>query len=365
MYCFGFVGDRNVYYAISYLHVHRSYFFGTEYTQSAAFDHRGTAHSDIRSLGRDYHVAASEQCGVAGKASARVDSHERHQAAQFSPVVERHAVESRDAQAVGVAGASAAAFGEEDHRQARLLRDFEHPVFLAMVLLALRAGEHGVVVRHQDALRLGFLEQIAVDASDPRDHSVGRRVLHQVFDRAPSPLRRDHQRTVLDEGAGIAQVVDIFASGALPGLAPARDRVGPRGVESERMTLDHFRKIRTHAIQIHLAGLGALRRLDVGLLDKASGCPSKIASPLATVMRRTIPLLSAAMTCSIFIASMTNSCWPRCTRSPSLTSTETIVPCIGASIATVFSGAVMSCACGVTTVVVAAIGDGALLSDLP
>ena len=104
-------------------------------------------------------------------------------------------------------------------------------------------------------LRFGFLEQIAVDAPDAGDHSVGRRVLDQVLDRAPPPLRRDHQRTVLDERARVAQVVDIFASRALTGFAPARDRLGPRGVESERVPLDYFRKIGAHAIQIHLAGL--------------------------------------------------------------------------------------------------------------
>ena len=121
---------------------------------------------------------------------------------------------------------------------------------------------------------LRFLEQIAVDASDARDHPVGRSVLDQILDRAPPPLRRDHQRTVLDEGAGIAQVVDIFASGALTGLAPARDRVGPRRVEAERMTLDHFRKIGTHAIQIDFARPRALCvGLDVGLLDERQRMP--------------------------------------------------------------------------------------------
>ncbi len=37
------------------------------------------------------------------------------------------------------------------------------------------------------------------------------------------------------------------------------------------------------------------------------------------------------MTCSIFIALMTKSCWPARTRSPSATSTLTMVPCIGAA----------------------------------
>ena len=39
---------------------------------------------------------------------------------------------------------------------------------------------------------------------------------------------------------------------------------------------------------------------------KTSGCPSKTVSPLATVIRRTIPLVGEWITCSIFIASMTS-----------------------------------------------------------
>ncbi len=144
-----------------------------------------------------------------------------------------------------------------------------------MVLLTLRARQHRVVVRHQDALRFRFLEQVAVDATDPRDHSVRGRVLHQVLDRAPPPLRRNHQRPVLDEGARVAQVLDIFASGTLPGLAPPRDRVGPRCVETQSVSLDYFRKIGTHAIQIDVRRLGALRRFDLPLLDKRQRMPLK------------------------------------------------------------------------------------------
>jgi len=44
----------------------------------------------------------------------------------------------------------------------------------------------------------------------------------------------------------------------------------------------------------------------------------------------------------IFIASITNSCWPWRTSSPSRTSIETIVPCMGAATATVFSGPMIS-----------------------
>jgi len=77
-----------------------------------------------------------------------------------------------------------------------------------------------------------------------------------------------HQWTVLDKGAGVAEVVDIFASSALSGLAPARDCVGSRRVESKRVTIDHLSEVGTDAIQIYLASLGLVRRLDVRLLDE-------------------------------------------------------------------------------------------------
>ena len=64
---------------------------------------------------------------------------------------------------VGVARPPAAAFGKQYQRQSQLPRDLEHPVFFAMVLVALRPGQHRVVVGYDDAARLGRAEQIAID----------------------------------------------------------------------------------------------------------------------------------------------------------------------------------------------------------
>ena len=69
--------------------------------------------------------------------------------------MEGHAVEAGDAGRVGVARTPAAAFGEEDDRQAQALGELEQAVLLAVVLEALRAGQHGVVVRQHGALRRG------------------------------------------------------------------------------------------------------------------------------------------------------------------------------------------------------------------
>ena len=56
------------------------------------------------------------------------------------------------------------------------------------------------------------------------------------------------------------------------------------------------------------------------------GHPLVTTSPTDIFTARTIPLKSAVITCSIFIASMTITGCPRLTVSPSLTSIATIVP---------------------------------------
>ncbi len=73
-----------------------------------------------------------------------------------------------------------------------------------------------------------------------------------------------------------------------------------------------------------------------------SGWPSTTVSPGATAIARTMPLARAATTCSIFIASITRTSAPARTDWPSRTATLTMVPCIGATTATVFSGPAMA-----------------------
>lgn len=132
------------------LHVDGADVVRVEHAEAAAFDHRRATHSDVAVGGGDDHVAATEDGGVAGKAVAGVDAHDGHQATELGEVHERQAVEAADAHHVGVARAPAAAFGEEHHRQPQRLGQLEEAVLLAMVLPALGAGQHGVVVRHRD-----------------------------------------------------------------------------------------------------------------------------------------------------------------------------------------------------------------------
>ena len=181
-----------------------------------------------------------------------------------------------------------------------------------MVLDALRAGEDGVVVGHHRAADVGVAEQVAVDAADAGDHAVGRALVDQLLHRAPAPLRGDHQRAVLDEGAGIAEVLARSpgrCAAAWPAAGPppragrrrgsvarrssTSSQVGPDGVEVD-LLLDHL-----------LAGDG-VARLD----PHEQGWPSKMVSPAATPMPRTVPPRSARTSCSIFMDSITASSCP-------------------------------------------------------
>ena len=71
---------------------------------------------------------------------------------------EREAVEAGDAARVGVARPPAATLGEEHDRQPQLLGELEQAVLLPVVAVALRAGQHRVVVRHRDRPRRATLE---------------------------------------------------------------------------------------------------------------------------------------------------------------------------------------------------------------
>ena len=121
------------------------------------------------------------------------------------------------ARMVGVARASAAAFGEQHDRQAQPFDELEEAILLGVVALTLRARQHGVVVGHDRAAP-------AVHAADAADEAVGRRLLDELLHRPPRSLRGDHQRAVLLEAVRVAQVGEVLAGRAQPDLAPALDR---------------------------------------------------------------------------------------------------------------------------------------------
>ncbi len=72
-------------------------------------------------------------------------------------------------------------------------------------------------------------------------------------------------------------------------------------------------------------------------------------SPFATVTRRTIPLASALISCSIFIDSMIKTVWPARTVSPTATAILTMVPWSGEATTSEPSAGVSSVAAALVT----------------
>ena len=122
---------------------------------------------------------------------------------------------------VGVARPSAAALGEEHDGEAQALDELEEPILLAVVHLALGAGQDGIVVRQNRATRSFLVEEVAVDLADARHEAVGRRVRHEVLGAPARPLRCDDEAAVFLEAAWIAQVLDVLPGRPPPAVVPA------------------------------------------------------------------------------------------------------------------------------------------------
>ena len=242
-YRFGLVFDQDVDDTVRDLHGDGSDRGRLVRAEPAALDHRRATHADVRTFGRDDHVAASEERGVAGEAVAGGDADERHERTEPREVVEREAVEPGDGRTVGVARPAPAAFGEEDDGEAHAFRELEEPVLLLVVPHALRSCEHGVVVRHRD-------HRVTVDRADAADEPIGRSAFDELLQRAPPALARDDERRVLDEAAFVDEIGDVLARGALARVVPAGDGVGPAVVEPDVVPLDDFGEIRADAVEV-------------------------------------------------------------------------------------------------------------------
>ena len=253
-HCGGFIRYDDVDHAVGALHLDRADVVRVEDAESAALDHRRAPHADVAVLRGDDHVAAAEHGRIAGEAVAGVDAHEGHQPAELGEVHECEAVEPADSHHVGIARPASAAFGEEHHRQTQRLGQLEQTVLLAMVLPALGASEHRVVVgdRH---------DRLAVDRAQPADHPVGRRPCDEVVEGPPAALRGDDHRAVLHERAGVDQVGHVLAGCATRHRATLRHRLRPGRVEADIVPRDDFGKI----------GPDERRVLGSGLLRSGNG----------------------------------------------------------------------------------------------
>ena len=129
-----------------------------------------------------------------------------------------------------------------------------------MVHVALRAREHGVVIGDDDAAPALRAELLSIDGRDAHDEAIGRCVLDEIVELAPAPLRRDRKAAVLHERAVVDELRDIFARGALIGVAATLDRGRAIFVERVGLARDQLREIGTDMVEIDVG----FRRRGIG-----------------------------------------------------------------------------------------------------
>ena len=219
-------------------------------------------------LAVNHHVAAAQQHRIAGEAAAGGDADQRHQAAQPREAVERVELQAADRDRVGVAAAPAAAFREQHQRDAPLLGQLEDAVLLLVALLALRAGEHRVIVGHDGDATALRREMRAVDARHAHDQRIRLRRVDQGLQVGRAAAGGDHQRAILGEGTGVAQIGDVLACGPLVGAAAARHGIGPVLIARLGLARQHLREIRADLVEVDGACLLARRAGGIARLDE-------------------------------------------------------------------------------------------------
>src|SRR5262249_28445561 len=157
------------------------------------------------------HIAAAQNCRVAGETAAGGHAHEWDRAGEPPPKFEP----ANEAAAFRVAWPAAAALREEHSRQPPAQSDCAHAIDVFVVVRGLRAGEHRVVIRHDGAAGLVFGKLSAVDMPQSHDHTVCRRLRDQFVERIASTTGGDHKPSVLRERAGIAKIVYVLAGRSL------------------------------------------------------------------------------------------------------------------------------------------------------
>ena len=233
----GVIVDDEVHRTGRPVHRRRTHGLCREGAQPAAGDHGGATHPEVGVLRGDDDVAQSGEGGVAGETPPGDDGHQRD-----LPTQARHGGEGRDIELhrrgdVGVAGASAAAFGEEDDGQPATARDIEQPVGLVVVARALGAGEDHVVVAHDDGAQQAGA---GVDRPDTADETVGAGTVHQVIVAAPGALGGDREGPVLGETPGDDEVVEVLAGGAATSSVDLRHVLRVPVVEDAGMARGRF-----------------------------------------------------------------------------------------------------------------------------
>jgi len=158
------------------------------------------------------------------------------------------------------------------------------------------------------------------------DEPVGRSIPYKIVHCSSPTLSRNHQGNVLDERPGIAEILDTFASGPLVGLAPACDYKGRAESRPISWRLMTSARSGPRYAKSNLFSGSRRHNAKLCLLNEHERVPFEDRVALPTVIWRTMPLVTARIARSIFIASRTSCCSSWRTWSPSLTSTETMVP---------------------------------------
>ena len=348
--------DQDVDDAVRRLERHRADLGRMIDAEPAALDHRRAAHADRGVLGRDDDVAAAEHRGVAGEAIAGDHADHRHEAGEPCELHEGRAVEAGHAEPVGVAGPAAAAFGIKHQRHAPVFRQRQHAVDLLVVHVALRAREHGVVIGHDDAAGALGAELLGIDGGDAHHEAVGRRALDEIVELAAASLRRDREAAIFHERAVVDELRDVLARGALVGVAAALDRGRPVRIERVGLARDQLGKIRADVVEIDVGFRCRRIGRDVERLEIHDRFAMHQRDAVAGDELHDAAALSAMTRCSIFMDSITASCWPGRTISPSFTWMVTMVPCSGAATITAPSGT--TCATCVSAPWPASLGRG-------
>ena len=218
--------------------------------EAAAFDHRRPAHADARVVGGDDDVAAAQQRRIAGKAAAMHDADHRHLPRQPCEALEGADVQPGHDDGIDIARPAAAAFGQQHQRQRLGLGDGQDAVALVVVEVALRAGQHRVVVGHHRDPRALCAEQCGVDAAGGGDQPVGRGVALQVVDAAAAALRRHREGAIFEQAAFVQQIGQVLARAARAQRMAPRQRLGARCVIEQRAAVEQPLQIGARHVRV-------------------------------------------------------------------------------------------------------------------
>ena len=156
-------------------------------------------------------------------------------------------------------------------------------------------------------------------AVPPTKPSAGVRC-DQVLDLAPAALGGDREAPVLDEGAGVDEVLEVLPRGAPAGGVAAIDRLGPRRVLGQRpaaedlvevLALSHWRSRRRPASGIATERCVCLGRVRRSRRPCLTGTVSVGLRRTAITPSGTIPTVVLAGSCrastALFVVAMSDS----------------------------------------------------------